>query len=549
MRPRSTCRHPFCPRVEVLEGRELLAVCTVDRLTDGGQGQGMAGDLRYCIQQAQDGDSIRFGVNGTIGLTQGQLFLTTNITVEGPGADRLTVRATLNNRAFTVVAGVTASFAGLTISRGGDTNIFNSGTLTLTECVIADAYVGNGVYNQGTMEISNCVLRNNIANPRGGGISNNGMLTITDSTILGNRSSQGDGGGIANSGTMTVRNTTISVNDSSGPGGGIANTGTLTVSGSTLSGNRGGRTGGGGIANTGTLTILDSCIWGNAAPTGGGIYHAGNGSKLVVTNSTISGNLSGPPVGETARGGGIHALNASTASISQSTITDNEAQNGTGGGIHVQGAAVMLWNTIIAGNTARSSPDYFGPAASSGFNLIGNTEGGSGFRRNDLLNLEPRLGPLQDNGGPTRTHALLAGSPALDRGHPKTSRAGFDQRGEGFARVVGSRVDIGAFEVQEQGFRGAATLLLGFDLAAWLAGRPQPNAAQIWHELPQVVTAAVRWQTVQSVDENPAGHQRTVRAADGRPMTNGSVGGQPDAGGAGESVVTCPDALAGAPGW
>jgi hypothetical protein len=88
-----------------------------------------------------------------------------------------------------------------------------------------------------------------------------------------------------------------------------------------------------------------------------------------------------------------------------------------------------------------------GPLDSQGHNLFGDTSGGSGFHPTDLLNVDPLLGPLQDNGGPTWTHALLAGSPALDAGD-NTDAPDFDQRGEGFARVVNGTIDIGAFELQ-----------------------------------------------------------------------------------------------------
>src|SRR5262249_52070792 len=109
-------------------------------------------------------------------------------------------------------------------------------------------------------------------------------------------------------------------------------------------------------------------------------------------------------------------------------------------------------NTIIAGNTAPTAPDLSGSLGSQGHNLIGNTEGGSGFHETDLLNVNPLLGPLQDNGGPTLTHALLPGSPAIDGGDP-TDAPEWDQRGEGFYRVVGKNIDIGAYEDQGKGRR------------------------------------------------------------------------------------------------
>lgn len=106
-------------------------------------------------------------------------------------------------------------------------------------------------------------------------------------------------------------------------------------------------------------------------------------------------------------------------------------------------------NTILAGNSAvGGAPDLSGKLTISGYNLIGNTQGGSGFAATDLLNVNPHLGALQNNGGPTQTMALLSGSPALNAGDPNfVGPPLYDQRGPGFARVSGGRLDIGAFEV------------------------------------------------------------------------------------------------------
>jgi hypothetical protein len=107
-----------------------------------------------------------------------------------------------------------------------------------------------------------------------------------------------------------------------------------------------------------------------------------------------------------------------------------------------------LWNTIVAGNTHTGSPsDVDGSIVSNGHNLIGDTNGSSGWVASDLLNVDPNLGPLQDNGGPTQTMALLPGSPAIDAGD-NTDAPEWDQRGEGYPRIVNGTIDIGAFEVQ-----------------------------------------------------------------------------------------------------
>src|SRR5262245_21300075 len=226
----------------------------------------------------------------------------------------------------------------------------------------------------------------------GGGISNNGTLLVTNSTLSDNFALAG--GGIENVGTLTVSNSTLSGNSGGEDAGGISNSGTLTISNSTLSGNS--SILGGGILTTGTLTITNSTLSGNSAFFRGGIFNRG---ALTVTNSTLSGNFA--PFG------------------------------GLGGGIYNIGA-LTLNNSIVA-----NSP--------SGGDLSGGYSGG-----HNLFNTVA-LGPLQDNGGPTLTMALPAGSPAIDagdnalavdaNGQPLTT----DQRG--FPRFGGT-VDIGAVETQ-----------------------------------------------------------------------------------------------------
>jgi hypothetical protein len=123
---------------------------------------------------------------------------------------------------------------------------------------------------------------------------------------------------------------------------------------------------------------------------------------------------------------------------------------GTGGGLAFRTGTLGTRHTILAGNTGQSTaPDLSGTLGSLGYNLIGNTTGGSGFDGSDLLNVDPELGPLQDNGGPTRTHALLEDSPAIDAGDPDlVAPPEYDQRGEGYPRIV-RIIDIGAFEFQK----------------------------------------------------------------------------------------------------
>src|SRR5262249_22109771 len=142
-------------------------------------------------------------------------------------------------------------------------------------------------------------------------------------------------------------------------------------------------------------------------------------------------------------GGGIY--NGGTLTLNNTTVSSNLSY-GAGGGIYNVGT-LHARNTIIAGNTPPTAPHLSGNLGSLGPNPIGDDSGGSGFHPTDLRNLNPLLGPLQNNGGPTLTMALLPGSPAIDAGD-NTDAPPFDQRGPGFPRIVGGTIDIGAFEVQ-----------------------------------------------------------------------------------------------------
>src|SRR6516164_7534743 len=418
----------FRPRWEILEDRTLLSVCTVDRLTDnnpagGGEGSNGMGDLHYCIAHTADDDTISFKVTGTINLTGSLPDLTHNISIDGHGADLVTVRRDTGGsyRIFTLTGMPVITISGLTISNG------NRGD------------IGGGISNSGMLTVSNCTISGNSADT-GGGIFNLGTLTMNNSTVSGN-SANTQGGGIFNLGTLTMNNSTVSGN-SAIAGGGIYNTSPLTMNDSTVSGNSSNS----GIFNVGTLTMNNSTVSGNSVL---GIF---NEEILTVTNSTISGNFG-------RSGGGIYEYIVDflgRLTINNSTISGNSALEG--GGIYEypsgRGTAVVR-NTIIAGNMALNEPDLYGNLSSQGHNLIGNTDGGSGFDDTDLLNVDPMLGPLQDNGGPTQTMALQCGSPAIDAGD-NTDALDWDQRGPGFPRIVNGIIDIGAYEVQKGECDGSA---------------------------------------------------------------------------------------------
>jgi len=399
------------------------ATITVTNTNDSGPGS-----LRQALTIANDGDTIGFAVTGTISLTSGELVIDKNIIISGPGPGLLTVarsQQAADFRIFNIPPSHTAEIDGLTITGGslvGNGGGISSGaTLTISNCAIS----GNSILTTDGLQHS------------GAGIYNVGTMTIVNSTVNNNQALIGgffppSGGGISSDvGTLTIQNTTISENTAAGYGGGVYNVGSLTAINSTIRGNT--ASSGGGIM-TNTFIIATNCtISGNRASfEGGGIFGGG-----TISNCTISGNMT--TVGH-SRGGGI----SGSGTITNSTFSDNLSVNGSS--ICATGT-VQLGNTIL--NSGASIFLLGGTVTSHGYNLTSDNGGGFLNGPGDQINTDPLLGPLQDNGGPTLTHALLPGSPAIDTGDPNfTPPPTYDQRGNPFVRVFGGRIDIGSFEVQ-----------------------------------------------------------------------------------------------------
>lgn len=262
----------------------------VDRLTDaapdsGGEGSGLVGDLRYVITNARTGDRIIFAVTGTLNLTSFLPTLSQNISIEGPGANQLTVHTA--GSGFAVSSGATVILSGLTITGGARSGggIFNAGTLTLSYVTISgnvapDGGVGGGIWNylNSTLTLNNCTVSANFAirdvyGPgRGGGIYNLGILTLDNSTVSGNDAD--DGAGIANYGTLALSSSTISANFSElGLGGGISNGGIFTARNTIVAANT-------GHDISGNVTSLGHNLIGNTA--GGSGFRPDLGDLLDV---------------------------------------------------------------------------------------------------------------------------------------------------------------------------------------------------------------------------------------------------------------------------
>ena len=446
--------HPQCDR---FEERTLLTTLLVTNISDSGPGSLRQAIIDNNVDTANTAaDTIQFDsslAGQVITLTSDLPEITHNLTISGLGADELAISGGgdippnfVDDGVLSIASNVTAQFSGLTIENG-ISGIVNSGTLTLSNSTVSDNISSEcGIVNSGTLTLSNSLVSGNTG-IRGGGIynlGNNATLTISDSTLSGN--SAGYGGAIYNSlGTAALSNCTISGNSTQFDGGGILNyDGTLALSDCTLSGNTSSYTSGGGISN----------VYGTA----------------VLSNCTLSGNVVSPFAGNSRWGGGggeggaIYDILAHLTLVN-CTISGNTAP--LGGGIWENAAQLpLLRNTIVAGNfdvtpignDPTLPPDIHAVLdPSSANNLIGNGLGLFGISDGTQGNqvgtsaspIDPKLGALADNGGPTQTIALLPGSPAIDRGDDSVLGSPYslttDQRG--FPREFGTHVDIGAYEV------------------------------------------------------------------------------------------------------
>jgi predicted outer membrane repeat protein len=444
-------------RFEPLEDRRLLAI-TVDTLADeiDGPGVGAGTSLREAIAAATPGEAIHFSVSGTITLEHGELAIDKSLSIFGPGADELTIDADGAGRAFNIddglaghseveISGITVTGGAAVVTGGG---ILNAEQLTLTDSIITgnSAQLGGGVYNDGgVLAVAHSTIHDNYAVEFGGGVLNRvGSTMVFESTISSNTAAEG--GGIVNrdGGSFLLHRSTVDGNMAVGGIGGF-------------------NSGGGIHVLDGTVDVVVSTISGNSANYGGGIYSTGGLflSTVTIRNSTISGNSANNV------GGGIY-LFAGNFNVEFSTITENQA-GAEGDGIAVwadlEGALLQIRSTIVAGNGDADVDLVGGPIEgpentinSNDFNAVGTGNAVASFDEfHDMVVVaaDLALAPLADYGGPTRTHALLVGSIAIDAGDNLFSPLpDFDQRGGNFARVVDgdgdtvARMDIGAFEAE-----------------------------------------------------------------------------------------------------
>ncbi len=368
-------------RVQIPPPTELV----VTTLADSGDGS-----LREALGVIADGGTITFDAalaGGTIGLTSGQLVVDRSVTIDAAAAPGVVVSGSGASRVFQVDSTATVSMNDLEVADG------------------VGAPQGGGILNFGTLSLDRVVVRDNTqsaAGPAnfefgGGGVYNGAgaTLNLTDSTVQDNDSPNQPGGGVYGffGSTINITRSTISGNSSGDVAGGLRSLGNATVLNSTFSGNV-------------------STVW-----HGGGIFHTDG--ELTVTNSTFAENVA--PAG-TASG----ILVATFGAPANATLTNNVLEGfGDAFACAIEGGGAA---TITSGGSNVISDGSCNPNGST-----------------DQSATDALLGPLADNGGPTLTHALGAGSPAIDTANDAFCPA-TDQRG--VARPQGGGCDVGAFEVQ-----------------------------------------------------------------------------------------------------
>ncbi|MCG9477457.1 MAG: hypothetical protein K9H34_05660 [Actinomycetia bacterium] len=361
------------------------------------------------------------------------------------------------------ITGNTASDGGGLYLSDTDTSISDS---TINGNIAYDGDGGGITSKRGSLTISNSSISGNDAGDDGGGLwidDSYTSSTISNTTISGNTAGYDGGGIFFEDGTFSMVNSTISDNTAGYDGGGLwLDDINATISDSTIDGNVSGAGGGAIYLYETLMTISNSTLSGNSAAYGGALYICSDdlddyGSATFIENSTISGN-------HATQDGGAIFINEdetiSTLEIVQSTITDNST-DGLGenvGGIALQDSTeTTITGSIVAGNLGNDIGRYDDslPVVNVSDSVLGVIQSavtlidGGGTQ---VGVTDPMLGLLANNGGVTKTHALLAGSPAINAGPdpvPVFDGNEFDQRGVGFARIVFGVADAGAFEVQE----------------------------------------------------------------------------------------------------
>lgn len=431
--------------------REAIEAANTDAIVDA------------CLAGTGDADIITLPANTYLLSTDlGELLVTESVNIVGPDRATTVINGQDDDRVFNLQGGV-VGFSNLTIRgglaedvEGGGINVQSAATLNLLNVVVTDNHTidagsGGGIFLDvgGSATITGSVISANTSEGNGGGITINDLadLTITGSVVSGN--SADFGGGIFNdTGDLDVLNSTVSGNEATFEGGGIWTDGDLSLLNATIHDND--ATSGGGIfvpaGGAPVITIDRSTISANTATAsegggqGGGVY---SHEDFSIVNSTVSGNSA------SFEGGGVWVF--ADLAVDFSTVTLNSSAEGAG--IWVIGD-LELFASIVANNLVdEDCTDADANLISLGSNIDSDNSCELDPALNDKPNVDPLLGPLFNNGGPTMTHALLAGSPAIDAvvASEALPCVGTDQRGELRPQDGDTNgtllCDIGAFEL------------------------------------------------------------------------------------------------------
>lgn len=314
-----------------------------------------SGSLRRAIELAASGDTVQFSVTGTITLLRDTLVIDKDLTIVGPGLDKLAVSGMGERRVFEVLPGVTAMLGGLAVINGVAENgggILNEGALTLQSSRVSDNVAhrdGGGIFNdRGTLVLINTEVSHNAAveeNSSGGGIVNfEGTLELRDNSVVSDNAARRSGGGIDSvRGDLSIFDSSLSGNAASLEGGAIVVVGDLSIIGSVIADNT--AENGAGIANEGLrpALIADTRFTGNRAlGIGGGYFNNANG-PLLLSGATFSGNAA-----TMGKGGGLANI-VGDVEIDNSTFSDNTAIQG--GGVYNE-AGLTVSATSFEGNRA-----------------------------------------------------------------------------------------------------------------------------------------------------------------------------------------------------
>ncbi len=493
-----------------------------------------SGSLRDAIAAADPVDTIHFDPalhHQTITLS-GAIYIDHRVRIVGPGADKLAVSGNNVGQVFYLGSNGNAFISGLTICEGNSGSrwsnaggIFNyHGMLTLEDCVLSGNVSlgvtgagGGALLNTGDLVVRRCSFNKNRAPGSGGAIYNSAYgrtVSISDSSFVENGTTIGGyplegGGAVYTDSTVTISrclfqgNTADPYTSGRSTGGGAllhdnrgyANS-EVSVTDSTFVSNACGSNNGGAVINSGSrgrMNIRGSTFNGNRARGGGAVVNM-NRAVILIVNSTVGANTSNYGGAVFGQGGALDLRGC--------TVTGNISDSQDGGGIRVSGAQILnLGNCLIVGNTGGKHPDvamfdFFGKpqsVTSLGHNIIGVGGQSLGWSAADLVGsaadpVDPFIGPLADNGGPTWTHALLPGSPAMNSGNNALVDSPGDQRGAGFPRLYGIAVDVGAYEVSDP-FTVHSDVL--FDLIQLRNGATAPAVVQTLTSAITKLSAAV----------------------------------------------------------